>query len=236
MNRLVGYLCKEDSIKSLLQWVISGLDELDQQATEAHSALFDHAISLYPSYQGRRNIPGPGPGSPPLEPLRIPDPDPDPDSLGEANPVTSVDLEGDRTGFTSGITTTSSETASDDGRSRYPAISTEVLTSELWLLTETVMQHKENLLRPFWEAVLPPLDPPSSTLEELAASRPEQSERDRARDEFWSEKDEERERKREMIRGMWVRVNAAFMKRTAEVCSIQLDSKMEVKSLIEKNR
>jgi SIT4-associating protein SAP185/190 len=46
----------------------------------------------------------------------------------------------------------------------------------------------------------------------------EQSERDRARDEFWSEEDEERDRRREVIRGLWMRVNATLLtKRTSEV-------------------
>jgi len=80
------------------------------------------------------------------------------------------------------------------------------------------MSNKEGLLRPFWEAVLPPLDPPTSTVDEIASNRPLQSERDRARDEFWSEEDEERDRKREMIRGMWVKVNGSFLsKRTTEM-------------------
>jgi SIT4-associating protein SAP185/190 len=68
----VSYLSKEDSIKSLLQWVVSGLDELDQQAAQADTDFIDQIIAapeLYPSYN--LSVPGPGPGSPPLEPARI---------------------------------------------------------------------------------------------------------------------------------------------------------------------
>ena len=90
---------------------------------------------------------------------------------------------------------------------RYPQIATEILTSELWTISETVMSHKDTLLKPFWDAVLP--DVPSPAYE---------SEKERARDEFWSDADEERDRKREIIRGMWTRVNGALMhKRTHEV-------------------
>lgn len=78
------------------------------------------------------------------------------------------------------------------------------------------MSNKEALLTPFWDAILPP---------DLAGDAGnDRSERERARDEFWSELDEERDRKREVIRGMWVRVNGTFMaKRTTEVreCSIK---------------
>lgn len=55
-------------MKSLLQWVVSGLDELDQEASEAHIASFDHAVSspeLYPSYRASA-VTGAGPNSPPL--------------------------------------------------------------------------------------------------------------------------------------------------------------------------
>ncbi len=72
------------------------------------------------------------------------------------------------------------------------------------------MASKDALLTPFWDAVLP-----ANLTED---SRQDRSERERARDEFWSEEDEERDRKREVIRGMWVRVNGMFMaKRTIEV-------------------
>lgn len=60
-------------MKSLLQWVVSGLDELDQHASEADTASFEHAMSspeLYPSYQPLA-VPGPGPNSPPLEPAKL---------------------------------------------------------------------------------------------------------------------------------------------------------------------
>jgi len=64
--RLVTYLSRDDSVKSLLQWVISGLDELDEAAELANSASFDHAVSspLYPSYSHHAAaVPGPGPDS-----------------------------------------------------------------------------------------------------------------------------------------------------------------------------
>lgn len=75
------------------------------------------------------------------------------------------------------------------------------------------MSHKDRLLRPFWEAVLPPVS-------EEPQSRHEQGERERARDEFWSDEDEERHRQRETIRGFWTRINASLLlKRPQEVRS-----------------
>lgn len=73
------------------------------------------------------------------------------------------------------------------------------------------MNHKDTLLRPFWDQVVLPLE---------AHPRPirERTERERARLAYWTEDDEERERKREVIRGMWMRVNASLLqKRTTEV-------------------
>ena len=93
---------------------------------------------------------------------------------------------------------------------RYPQVATEILTSDLWTIAETIMTHKDRLLRPFWEAVLPQNTPDMS--------RQEQGERERARDEFWSEEDEERHRQRETIRGFWTRINAfLLLKRPQEV-------------------
>jgi SIT4-associating protein SAP185/190 len=101
---------------------------------------------------------------------------------------------------------------------RYPKLACEILTSDLWSIPDTVMSNKEALLRPFWDAVLPPISPssPSSEPSDLF----DKTERERARDGYWSEVDEERDRKREVIRGMWMRINAAFVtKRTHEVGS-----------------
>ena len=75
LPRLVAYLSREDAMKSLLGWVVSGLDELDQQALEADTASFHHVFSsldLYPSYRSLR-VPGPGPNSPPMEPAKMVD-------------------------------------------------------------------------------------------------------------------------------------------------------------------
>ncbi len=60
-------------MKSLLQWVVSGLDELDQQASEADTASIRHvmaSLDLYPSYRPL-SVPGPGPSSPLLVPAKL---------------------------------------------------------------------------------------------------------------------------------------------------------------------
>jgi SIT4-associating protein SAP185/190 len=71
--------------------------------------------------------------------------------------------------------------------------------------------------------VLPPIQSDvsgdsSNADADVAEQTERERERDRARDEFWSDADEERDRKREIIRGMWVKVNGALItKRTTEV-------------------
>lgn len=52
--RLVSFLGREDTIKSLLQWIVSGLDELNEQIAQAEEAALQKALSdpeQYPSYQ-----------------------------------------------------------------------------------------------------------------------------------------------------------------------------------------
>lgn len=104
-------------------------------------------------------------------------------------------------------------------RCRYSHVATEILTADLWTVKETMMAHKEALLRPFWDAVLLPPQPNTPTETPTTPfSRKEQSERDRARDEFWSDEDEELERRRELIRGNWAKVNAdLLLKRPLEM-------------------
>jgi SIT4-associating protein SAP185/190 len=179
--RLVTYLSKEDSVKTLLQWVICDLDKLDEEAVMAESACH---TAHDPSYRS-------GPGPPPSNPV-------DDDFLSN---IQDINLERQSDSNPSRYVLSTRKLI------RYPQIATEILTSELWTISETVMSHKDTLLTPFWDAVLP--DVPSRVYE---------SEKEQARDEFWSDADEERDRKREIIRGLWTRVNGALMqKRTHEV-------------------
>lgn len=102
---------------------------------------------------------------------------------------------------------------------RYSLIATEILTADLWTVPETIVHNQDSLLRPFWDTVLPPIQPSTpSTEDSMSRSRHEQTEKERARDEFWSEEDEERHRKQEAIRGMWTRINGNLLqKRPSEV-------------------
>ncbi|WVQ95068.1 hypothetical protein IAU59_002160 [Kwoniella sp. CBS 9459] len=237
-NKLVSYLSREDSVKSLLQWVIAGLDELDQAALAADTECLSQALSspdLYPSYRAPQTlvIPGTGPNSPPLEPAKMMDVDLD-------NQADSAQKEGETTenggdhredefngadiGLGRGLRR-KSEGEEEMHRSKYPNVSMEILCcAELWSVSETIIKHADHLLGPFWDAVLPPINSDSPTSSEgimarsMIMSRQEAGERERARNEFWSDKDEERDRRREVIRGMWMRVNGALMtKRTPEM-------------------
>ncbi|WWD19174.1 hypothetical protein CI109_103632 [Kwoniella shandongensis] len=243
-NKLVAYLSREDPIKSLLHWVVAGLDELDQQAAIADRESLNQALSsssdLYPSYRhgvgnvpslhfgsnvegGSSQIPGTGPGSPPLEPSKLVDVEIHEVREGEDRKEEEEEHEnglGVGVGLGQGLRR-KSDGEEDLHRSRYPSIATEILCCvELWSIADTIMRNPEQLLTPFWDAVLPPLDPTTPTTETSSTtlSRHEAGERERARNEFWSDEDEERDRRREMIRGMWMRVNGTLMtKRTTEM-------------------
>nr|XP_019044808.1 hypothetical protein I302_06722 [Kwoniella bestiolae CBS 10118]OCF23738.1 hypothetical protein I302_06722 [Kwoniella bestiolae CBS 10118] len=232
-NKLVSYLSREESVKSLLNWVVSGLDELNQQAEEADERSLNLALTS-PSYQSsfpastKVNVPGTGPGSPPLELAA---------GSGSANLV-HVDLVsehehehehgnndfiGSDVGLGKGLRR-KSEGEEDMQRSRYPNLASEILCcTELWSVSETIVHNPEYLLGPFWDAILPPIDAntpngESSLASSMILSRQQAGERERARNEFWDDKDEERDRRREVIRGMWMRVNGALMtKRTPEM-------------------
>lgn len=98
--------------------------------------------------------------------------------------------------------------------SRYPNVAAEILTSEIWVIPETILANKETLLRPFWDAVIPPIPDDDDSPESLYES----SELYRARVEYGTDEDDERDRKREVIRGLWVKVNGSLLtKRTHEV-------------------
>lgn len=51
--RLVNFLSKDDSIRSLLHWVVSGLDELDEESRKAEQACLvqaRHDEQRYPTF------------------------------------------------------------------------------------------------------------------------------------------------------------------------------------------
>ncbi|WWC90494.1 uncharacterized protein L201_005430 [Kwoniella dendrophila CBS 6074] len=250
-NKLVSYLSREDSIKSLLTWVVAGLDELNQQAEESDKKSLDLAINsndYHPTFQHSPISSGPNSPHPETTNSDLVNIDLDNDAGDQTKEKTTEDQDKDSDTDTDtavddqegkdefdnsdiGILgggangeRRKSEAEEDVNRSRYPNLATEILCcAELWSVSETIIHNSEYLLGPFWDAVLPPLssrtingDP--SLASSLIISRQQAGERERARNEFWDEKDEEREKKREMIRGMWMRVNGALMtKRTPEM-------------------
>ncbi|KAK6910784.1 hypothetical protein I203_104816 [Kwoniella mangroviensis CBS 8507] len=240
-NKLVSYLSREESVKSLLNWVVAGLDELNQQAEEADEKCLEVALTspdLYPSYKpsliNNLPVPGNGPDSPPLEPSPAAAPAQDlvnvdlKDEHKDQNQEDSGAIENDEfigsdVGLGKGLRR-KSEGEEELHRSRYPNLAAEILCcTELWSISETIVHNPDYLLLPFWDAVLPPLDASSpngesSLASSMILSRQQAGERERARNEFWNEKDEERDRRREVIRGMWMRVNGVLMtKRTPEM-------------------
>lgn len=55
-SRLVSYLSREDSVKSLLQWVTSGLDDLDEEADKAADAAYAKALASTDAYPPFRRL------------------------------------------------------------------------------------------------------------------------------------------------------------------------------------
>lgn len=67
LHRLVTYLSREDSVKSLLSWVTSGLDDLDTQAEEAEDLAYSQALKsteAYPPFKAGNPSSGVGPVMP----------------------------------------------------------------------------------------------------------------------------------------------------------------------------
>jgi SIT4-associating protein SAP185/190 len=73
-GRLVNFLSKDDSIKSLLHWVVSGLDELDEQSRQAEQVCLAKArgnAGMYPSYHAAISPKGASTSDLPLDPAQI---------------------------------------------------------------------------------------------------------------------------------------------------------------------
>ena len=84
MTRLVSFLSREQSLKSLLQWIVSGLDELNDQIRDGEEAALAKAIAdpdAYPPFdpslassspiKGESRDDAPEVESPPLEPAKM---------------------------------------------------------------------------------------------------------------------------------------------------------------------
>lgn len=75
MARLVNFLSKDDSIKSLLHWVVSGLDELDEQSRQAERTCLAKArgeTDTYPIFGGSTSSEsGAETSVEPLEPAKV---------------------------------------------------------------------------------------------------------------------------------------------------------------------
>ncbi|ORX38413.1 SIT4 phosphatase-associated protein-domain-containing protein [Kockovaella imperatae] len=215
-QKLMHYLGSKDAVKSLLHWVIVGLDDLDSEAALADSQLLDHAMNssdVFPAYRpaSGTDILGTSPDSPPLEPAKMADESIDaissmstPENDSESSQLGTASIIGLGRGL-------ERQQSSDElYRARFPLIATEILTSEMWTIGDCIMSNAEEILKPFWDAVLPNAEP-STPSTESSVSRQEITERERISYQFRTDVDEERDRKREMLRCRWARVNGHLL-------------------------
>lgn len=59
-SRLITYLSREESVKSLLHWVTYGLDDLDEQAVRAEEQAYSKAVAdkdVFPPFKADPNAP-----------------------------------------------------------------------------------------------------------------------------------------------------------------------------------
>jgi SIT4-associating protein SAP185/190 len=223
----VTYLSRKDSVKALLTWVTSGLDTLDAASASAGADALKRAKAsdARPAFREARE----------RERERERETHPDEDAV-MAEPEEDKDKEDAAAededeemnpnlpvlgiGLGEGLSTGSDAGAPfESRRDKYPQVAAEILTSELWTIPETIMSNKDALLIPFWNAVLPPIAGGSAAQAHSESTAAwEKHERERAHQLFWTEEDEERERKREIVRGLWMRVNNSLLqKRTTEM-------------------
>ena len=108
---------------------------------------------------------------------------------------------------------------------RFSQLATEILTADIQAITETTLNNLVPLMTSLWDAVLPPLSPSSSSgrLSPLTVnSRADLFRSDEVamrrhaairhvKEEAWDEVEERDEKRREVIRGNWMRVCGVYL-------------------------
>jgi hypothetical protein len=116
-----------------------------------------------------------------------------------------------------------------DGKYRFSQIATEILTSDIQLVAETTLANLVPLMTSLWDAVLPPPTAAVAnlsarvnsrldlfTLDEIALRR--HAAIRHVKEGMWDEAEERDEKRREVLRGNWMRVCGVYMGwKTAEV-------------------
>jgi hypothetical protein len=108
---------------------------------------------------------------------------------------------------------------------RFSQLATEILTSDIQAITETTLNNLVPLMTSLWDAVLPPLSPTSSQARLspfVINSRADLFRADNVamrrhaaithiKEEAWDEVEERDDKRREVIRGNWMRVCGVYL-------------------------
>lgn len=189
---LMKYLGRRESLRSLLGWLSSGLEEIDGRERVRRGRAEKKLAELE--------------GTP----------------LASASPShsrrPSVAFAAERQNALA--VHNGSTPDSQAKRSRYPTVAAEVLCADVWTINEGLTKDLPGLLGPLWDRVLPAGDARlevESASDSNDATRREANIKYLMAQE-WSEVDEGNDKRVEEIRGAWARVNALlFGKKPTEV-------------------
>lgn len=210
-------LSARDNVRGLIAWSVYGTDEIERHADTAERRILEEVVKLgglprpsSDSRGGASSISG-GHGQA-QEPEQIPaDTSELPESPSSGlwgtftNASPQPDLEGDAK------------------RQRYPHLATEILCADYFQISETLWSDLPGLLGPMWDIILSsreealgmPVIQGYDTAEERCRLRAHvRYELNTAK----SERDEDDEKRREIIRGNWTRINGMLLtKRPSQV-------------------
>jgi SIT4-associating protein SAP185/190 len=208
-------LSAKDNVRSLLAWSVYGTDEIERHADEAERKVLEDLVKQGGLDHLEDTTSSKGGASSMDQSAILPDTatltDNSPSSLWGNFPSSSPqpDVEGDAK------------------RQRFPHLATEILCADYFQISETLWSDLSGLLGPMWDIVLssreeglgmPAMDGYTTVDEKARLRSYVRYEIDKAK----VERDDEDEKRREIIRGNWTRVNGMLMiKQPARVSVIR---------------
>lgn len=175
-EKLMRFLATKDSLRSLLSWVTYGLEEIDERARQRLEEAEEKLALLEKQRDARtRNIAGGGSDSKEIDTDTVIGPDGKEAVVVPASekqsrlsdtddsaprlqgdslypPQRSTQSKGSETSNTTSVIT---DSAGEAKRARYPQIATEILCSDVWSITEGLLDNLDSLMSVFWNRVVP---------------------------------------------------------------------------------